>query len=268
MDEPVIGELEETWDAIDRFASELDGPDWELPTDCPGWAVRDHVAHVVGTERMLLGEEAPPLPEGDYPHVREGIGEVNEAWVAARRDRPVDEVVAEFREVTARRLDALRSMSTEEFDREGWTPIGPGPYRLFMQVRVFDCWTHEQDMRVATGRPGHLEGPIAEFAVRWLVRSLPMVVGKRAAAPEGSSVVVDITGPTPSTVPIVVDGRAGIVEEAPAAPDALVRIDAEAFCRVASGRWAPERVVGEGRVAYEGDSELGRRVLEGLSVVP
>jgi hypothetical protein len=29
-----------------------------------------------------------------------------------------------------------------------------------MHIRIFDCWVHEQDMRRATGRPGHLTGPV------------------------------------------------------------------------------------------------------------
>ena len=42
-------------------------------------------------------------------------------------------------------------------DAEGFTPEGPGPYRSFMAIRVFDCWYHDEDIREAIDRPGFLE---------------------------------------------------------------------------------------------------------------
>ena len=56
-------------------------------------------------------------------------------------------------------------MSTEDWDREGFTPEGPGPYRQFMEIRVFDCWYHDQDIREAVDRPGFLEGPVADLSI-------------------------------------------------------------------------------------------------------
>lgn len=268
MSEPVIDLLETEWRAIADLCAELEEVDWDRPTECPGWTVRDNLSHIVGTERMLLGDQPPELPEGDYPHVRDAIGEFNERWVEASRARPGPEILAEFRDVTARRLDMLRAMTTEDFDQVGFTPIGEGPYRLFMQIRVFDCWTHEQDMRSATGRSGHLEGPIAEHSVRWLTRGMPMVVGKRAAAEEGASVVFAIDGPAGVVLPVVVDGRAAAVDEVPADPTVTIHLDVQAFTRLASGRWSASRVLEEERVGFDGDEELGRRVIGAMTVVP
>lgn len=55
-------------DRADRFAEILDGSggQWEAPTPCEGWTVRDVVQHVVETEREflsrhdLLGSSTPP----------------------------------------------------------------------------------------------------------------------------------------------------------------------------------------------------------------
>ncbi|MCG8150417.1 maleylpyruvate isomerase family mycothiol-dependent enzyme, partial [Pimelobacter simplex] len=41
-----------------RFAAaleRLDAADWERPTDCPAWDVRQVAAHVVGMEAMAAG---------------------------------------------------------------------------------------------------------------------------------------------------------------------------------------------------------------------
>src|ERR1700730_3920954 len=86
--------------------------------------------------------------------------------------------------VTERRMVALRAMTSDGWEAPTDTPVGPGTYALFMEIRIFDCWVHEQDIRRALDRPGHLEGPIADVAMARLSGSLGFVVGKRVGAPE------------------------------------------------------------------------------------
>ncbi|HSL56639.1 MAG TPA: maleylpyruvate isomerase family mycothiol-dependent enzyme, partial [Acidimicrobiales bacterium] len=186
MSDEIIQQLEHEWRTVDELCASLTDDEWDTPTDLPGWTVRDNVAHMIGTERMLAGDPAPAAT-APGEHVRNPIGEANEAWVAHYRDRPGAEVLEEFRQVTAARLATLRAMSPDDWAKEGFTPEGPGPYAKFMAIRVFDCWEHEQDIRRAVGRPGHLEGPIAEMAIDKVVASAGYVVGKKAGAPEGTT---------------------------------------------------------------------------------
>ena len=57
MTEPLISMFEDVWGDIVWLCDGLTDEQWALPTDCPGWTVQDHVAHMIGTERMLLGEQ-------------------------------------------------------------------------------------------------------------------------------------------------------------------------------------------------------------------
>ena len=57
MTEPLIASFEEVWGDIVEVCADLTDAQWEKPTDCPGWTVKDNVAHMIGTERMLLGEQ-------------------------------------------------------------------------------------------------------------------------------------------------------------------------------------------------------------------
>jgi uncharacterized protein (TIGR03083 family) len=259
MTEPIIELLRQVWDDIAVLGGELRDEEWGLPTDCPGWTVRDHVAHMVGTEQMLLGRPAPEIELGDAPHVRNDIGRFNEQWVVAYRSRPPSEALADFRAVTQERLAALRALSPAQWDEEGFTPEGPGPYRQFMQIRVFDCWFHEQDMREATGRPGSLDDDPARFcADRVALKGLPYVVGKKAAAPQGSSVVFELPD---REYAIGVDGRAALLDAPPAAPTVRIRTDLRTFTRLGGGRWTAADARARGAVAVEGDAELADRVL-------
>lgn len=266
MSQETIEQLEREWRIIDELCSSMREDEWDRPTDLPGWTVRDNVAHMIGTERMLAGDAAPEAPSSVGDHVRNPIGEANEAWVAHYRQRSGAEVLDEFRAVTARRLEQLRAMTPEEWAREGFTPEGPGPYAKFMAIRVFDCWEHEQDIRRALGRPGHLEGDIAEAAVDKVAAAAGYVVGKRAGAPEGSTVVFEVRGPVERVVPVqVVEGRARVLDEAPADPTVRLVLDTEAYNALGCGRWSGQRALDEGRATIEGDDELGRRVLGAMA---
>ena len=268
MSEPLIGILQETWDDIAALCDGLTAEQWSRVTDCPGWTVQDQIAHMIGTENMLLGVQPPAGGDdgAEAPHVRNDIGKFNEQWVHVYRERTREETMDDFRAVTAKRLEALRALPAEKWDEEGFTPEGPGPYRQFMEIRVFDCWYHDQDMREALGRPGFLDGPVADLSLgRIPPKGLPYVVGKKAGAPQGSSVVFDVTGGTPIVAAIVVDGRAALASSAPADPTVTLRLDRRTFARLAGGRWNGERARQEGSVNVIGDAALGDQVLDNLA---
>ena len=267
-DRAFIDQLETEWAAITELCRQLSDKDWDRPTDCPGWTVKDQLSHMVGTESMLLGRNGPPAAPAGLPHVHNPIGEMNEAWVESLRPEPGPKVLATFEEVTAERLAALRAMTDEELDREGPSPIGPVPYGVFMQVRVFDCWVHEQDIRRAVGQPGNLEGPAAEVAMGRLSGGFGYVVGKKLGPPDGTTVVMQIKGPLARTLAVEVkDGRAVPVDP-PASPTVAIATDAESFACLAAGRWTADRVLDEGRATITGDEAVGRKLLENFATIP
>jgi uncharacterized protein (TIGR03083 family) len=263
--EPVIGQLGEVWGSTVEACAGLSPGDWERPTECPGWSVRDQLSHLIGIERSLMGDAAPML-EGPVPaHVRNPMGEMNEAWVAARRDVPGDEVLAEFAAVTARRLDELGALGPDDWDRVGWSPVGDVPYREFMVVRVFDSWAHEQDARRALERPGGRAGAGEQITVDRVVAAMGYVVGRKVAPPDGTSVLWEITGPVPATVALTVSGgRARPADPVPDAPTTRFDLDDDAFWRLGCGRTSADEVLSSGAVRVTRDVALGRRILEAM----
>ena len=261
--ERIIEGLADTWASVADLCRGLDDSDWDRATGCPGWTVKDHLAHLLGTEHMLAGHPAaPPLAEPHGAHVRNDIAKFNEAEVEARRATPGGEVLAEFEALAAQRLAALRAMSDEDFTKEAMTPVGPGTYERFMGIRVFDSWIHEQDLRRALGRPGHLEGPAVDIALEHMLPSLGRTVGKKAGAPEGSTVVLELTGPISRRVGVGVQGgRAAVLPEPPPDPTATVTLDSEAFVALACGRSDAD----PSSVRVSGDEALGRKVAENLA---
>jgi uncharacterized protein (TIGR03083 family) len=265
-DRPVVAELAEVWTSLTGLGAELAGEDWDRPTECPGWTVRDVYSHVIGTESGLLDRPpAPPLHDHG-PHVRNDMGRSNESEVLLRRDRPGSAIVTELQEVTAARLAALRAMADADFAAEVPTPAGPGTYESFMGIRVFDCWVHEQDVRRAVGRPGHLGGAAVDRSLANAVMTMPYVVGKRAGAPEGATVAFDVTGATARRWAVTVEGgRARPVPDVPAEPTARLTADVGTFMALACGRADPEEELAAGRVTVHGDPQVGEAVVRNLA---
>ncbi len=262
--EPTVAILEEEWAAIRRLCSDLSADEWELPSECPGWSVRDLVSHMVGTERTLLGDPTPEAPFEPPKHVRNAIGAINEAWVDSRRAHQGSEVLAEFVEVTSLRLEQMRSWPPDRFEEVGPSPVGRVPYREFMNVRAMDCWVHEQDIRVATGRPGHRDCGAATVALDRLVSAMGYVVGKQAGAPDDASVRFEVVGDLARRVDVEVkDGRA-LETQIDGTPTATLTMELEAFWRLSCGRVDGSAAVSARLVRLEGDRELAKRVVESM----
>ncbi len=269
MTEPLIDALEAVWNDIVSVCADLTPAQWSTATDCPGWTVHDNVAHMIGTERMLLGEQptTDAAEVAESPHVRNEIGAANEQWIATYRDFDGAHLLDEFRTVTGRRLDVLRALSPAEWDNEGFTPEGPGPYRLFMEIRLFDCWFHDQDIREALDRPGYLDGPVADQSLgRIPAKALGYVVGKKAGAPPDTTVVFDIPGAPPIVAAIAVppEGRATLLDVAPDSPTVRITMDRRTFARLAGGRWTGDHARAHGVVEVQGDTDLGQRIVDNL----
>ena len=265
MSEPVIDLLEAVWHSTIALGEQLTESEWKQATDLPGWTVQDNLSHVIGTELMMRGEAAPDTPPSRTDHLHNPIGEVNELWVESRRGRSGAEVLAEFRALAASRLAEYRALTPTQLDEVGPTPLGQAPFREFIAVRIMDSWAHEQDMRRAVGHPGHLAGPAVEYSIGRVTLAMPMVVGKRAAAPDGSSVVFVVEGDAGTVVPVVVTGRAGVADVAPDDPTVTITLDVEAYAAIGFGRWDPEQALSGGRVVITGDQDLGRRVVMAMN---
>ena len=267
----VLTALFASWDAIEAVLAGLPDDAWQVPTSLPGWTVHDVVSHIVGTELMLSGEPNPE-PGVDVSvreYVRNDIGAINERWVEQLRPESPAAMLAKFREVTTRRKAALSAMPLQEWNTVTFTPAGPDSYGRFMRVRVFDCWVHEHDIRDAVGRPAgdaELAGPDARLALDEMASSMGFVVGKKGKAPEGSRVLLTLTGPVSREIRVAVDGRAALVEDfAGAEPTVAITVDGLQFTRLAGGR--PLIAGRASGIEYGGDVEAGKRIVENLAYV-
>ncbi|MER7577762.1 maleylpyruvate isomerase family mycothiol-dependent enzyme [Streptomyces sp. NPDC126514] len=260
----LIAALHDVWESLDDVLARLTPAQWALATCLLGWTVSDVVAHVTGTECMLAGDPVPAvtIDVSSLPHVANDIGAANEIWVQALRATPGAEMLRLFRDAVCRRREALERTTQADFDAPSWTPAGEATYGRFMQLRVYDTWMHEQDIRTATGIAGHCSGPAATVSFAELRRALGYIVGKRAALPNGTSVRFDLTGALPARIDVMVEGRAQIVQ-LDKTPTVTLCMPSELLMWLSGGRSSASGHSSD--IEIRGDDFLGRRVLDHLA---
>ena len=252
------------WDSIDALCSPLSESQWKTLTECPGWTVQDTVSHLLSSELGLHGEPPTSHRATDLSNVKNPIGEFNEHEIDFRRSRSGAEVFAEWQQISRRRRHTLTTEDDEYFAREMMTPTGPGTFADFLHIRVMDAWVHEQDIRRVLQLPGNDGGIAAEHSIGRFVRSLPMVVGKRGKAPDGSLVQVNLTGPVVKSFLIATNGgKASHVDSG--TPTCTISLDSNTYAALACGRqfFAPN----DARVTISGDVALGERIMAGFNVM-
>ncbi len=104
----------------------------------PEWTVHDVLAHVIGAATDVISGRIDGVATDPWTALQ----------VEARRNVPVDEMLAEWDDSTPRLVSLIDSAGD------------------LMDPRLFlDLWTHEQDIRGALARPGGRDDPIvADFA--------------------------------------------------------------------------------------------------------
>jgi uncharacterized protein (TIGR03083 family) len=266
-DAELLDLMEQAWSAVEELCSSLAPVDWGKTTDCPGWTVKDQLAHMAALESGFLGR---PPAEGDLPrpsHVKNDLGAHNEREIEARRALPPERILEEFREVTAERLKVLSSL-----EEAGWGHVEPGPLgeaavRDRIPIRIVDTFFHEQDIRRAVGRPGHMNGAVARLVLDRMTAGMGFVVGKRVKPPDGTTVVFDVGAPGRSFALEMKEGRAAPVDP-PAQPTVRLRMDAETFLCLAGGRRSHAQASSGGRLVVEGDRHLGATIIQNMAVTP
>ncbi|MDH6199252.1 uncharacterized protein (TIGR03083 family) [Mycobacterium frederiksbergense] len=256
------------WGVLAELVEGLSETQWQAQTALPGWAVRDVLAHIIGTESMLGGVATPDadIDMSTLEHVRNDIGVLNECWVRRLRTVSPAELVQQFLAVTGARRAQLDAMSDTEWDAATVTPAGPDSYGRFMRVRVFDCWMHEHDIRDALQRPAAMSVATPQrLALDEMMLNMGFVVGKLGGAPDGSRVRLELTGPLRRTVNIAIAGRGRVVDEFDAEPTVTITMDGLLFTRLAGGRTTAGRHADE--VDYAGDEVVGKRIVENLNYV-
>jgi uncharacterized protein (TIGR03083 family) len=257
------------WQAINDFTDlleELDADDWAAQTDLPGWDVKAVASHIAHLEGILAGNPEEAADVGEPDHITGLMGLYTEVGVVNRRDASPDAIINEIRGAATARHTALLADPPTDGSAKPDPIFGgvPWDWRTLLRNRPLDVWMHEQDVRRAVDRPGGMDSPAARHTAEYLAESLGYVLAKRVGAPAGTAAVLELEGSAPFAFEVTDAGRGERLAGVPDTPSVCLRLDREAFIRLAGGRCQPE----PGTVQVEGDRDLGQRILDALATTP
>ncbi len=149
---------------LDRFFASLDAEEWNRPSRCEGWSVRDVLGHLAGEElynhACLDGEVLEFFAMLEREGAGGGFHDFNEWCVRHRRDLPVGEVLDEWRQKNTETRERMRALG-----RDAMLQTSVGPYPVTLQAYHYDSEyaTHADDV----GAP--ISADEADARTRWRV---------------------------------------------------------------------------------------------------
>jgi uncharacterized protein (TIGR03083 family) len=248
----------------------LSADDWNKPTICTGWSVKDVALHVLGGEIGNLSRRRDGhvlnASINSWDELVAFINDWNQSWVSVA-DRLSPRLLIDM-------LDLAGAQMCEYFQgldpfvmggAVSWAGPDPAPVWLDLAREYTERWHHQQHIRDAVGKPGLKQpryfSPIHETFIRALPRAFEEV-----SADKDTSVTATITGRS--------GGRWSIFRQdmgwhlytgAPAESDSEVILDQEIawrlFTRGISSGLAREQAT------IKGNQILGLKVFDMVSII-
>ena len=256
---------------IDLLRS-LTPDEWDLQTIAPLWKVRDVAAHLLDTALRKLSMVrdfscVEPVETGSPQDVVTLVNRLNREGVTV------------YRRLSPRVLIDMMEAVCDQSARfhESLDPFGPAAFNVSWageerSLNWFDTarelterWHHQQQIRIATNRPGIMTPELYHPVLDCFVRGLPHVY-RHVSAPAGTVLLLEITGEC---------GGRWFLYRGSTAWELLKRSPGDVACRVAMPETLAWRLFTKGvdhdaaraQIEIQGNRELGEKVLQLTAIV-
>ena len=256
--------------ALIDLLSGLSADDWDSPTACPSWSVKDVALHLLGDDVVMLSRGRDRQPSQFSSHSWDQlvafINQSNETWVQATR-RISPRLLIDLLKLTGTQVIAyFESLDPYAMgDPVSWAGADPAPVWLDLAREYTERWHHQQHIRDAVGRKGLKEPRFFAPVLDAFVRALPHTF-RDTQAVDGTLVALTISGPTGGRWFLLRGGENWeLYESAPRMPQAEVIVDQDVAWRVFTRGLSKEEALP--LVTLVGDTSLGERVLDTVSII-
>ncbi len=185
-----------------HLLKELTNDDWQKPTVCSSWSVKDVAAHLLdgyirrlSFQRDKLPLLEPETPIADQKDVISFLNQLNADWIkAAKRISPV--LLIEFLDLTGplvyqlfKRLDP----NEPAIFSVGWAGDESSPNWFDVAREYTEQWLHQQHIRQALNWPGLIARHQMYPVLDTFMRALPSTY-RHIEAADGESMTVIVEG--------------------------------------------------------------------------
>ena len=247
----------------------LSAEDWNRPTSCALWSVKDVALHLLGGDIGLLSRKRDFFADKSIVSWEELvalINSLNETWVKATR-RMSSHLLCDLLKHTGEQVcDYFKSL--DPFAMGGpvdWAAPDPAPVWLDLAREYTERWLHQQHIRDAVGKPGLKEPRFFAPVLDAFVRALPRTY-RTVAAKEGTGVALTITGDAGGSWFLLRERDAwNLYCEATERADAAIVLDQEAAWRLFTKGISQNEALS--KATLSGDQSLAAKAFETVSII-
>ncbi|MDW7690768.1 maleylpyruvate isomerase family mycothiol-dependent enzyme [Flammeovirgaceae bacterium SG7u.111] len=246
--------------------------DWEKPTVCSKWCVKDIAAHLWdgNLRRVVLHRDG--YFSKDVPEIKSSadllafLNQLNADWVqACKRLSP---------EVLIEQLDQSGKQMIAEFERldmeaqaafaVSWAGDTVSPNWFDIAREYTEKWHHQQQIRLAVGKPGIMSKALYLPFLDTFMRGLPHTY-RNVDASDQTCLQVTVPEVEGSWFLQRVEGKWMLLSETDMEPKAKVKVPAEIAWRLFSKGISREEALGVSIIS--GDEELAMPLFSMVSVM-
>jgi uncharacterized protein (TIGR03083 family) len=248
----------------------LSAGDWQKPTVCSGWLVKDVALHILGGEignisRRRDGCEAN-VSINNWEELVTFINDWNQSWIsAARRISP--RLLIDLLELAGTQMCAYYQ-ELDPFSIGGsvdWVGAEPAPVWLDLAREYTERWHHQQHIRDAVGRPGLKQPKYFSPVLDAFIRALPRTY-EATNSDENTSVSISITGDAGGRWSVLREnGVWNLYTGAPDKPTAEVFVGQDIAWRLFTRGIDQDAALKQ--MIFKGDQTLAHKVLGMISII-
>jgi uncharacterized protein (TIGR03083 family) len=238
--------------ALAAYARDLDPAGWEAPTWCPGWSVREIVAHLAeGMDRFgrqVRGALAGQPVEFSMPERNARRAEV--------KALPTAELIARLEAHTAAFFDSVERLDDDDLTR-AIVPMAAGltPILQVAYLRLYEPALHRWDVLAPSNPTATVDAVAADLLLDYALLVAPRQASREVLGDTRGACALAIDGAATRRVGLTWhDGALTVTPTAPAAPDATLHLAPESVVRLTSGR-LPLAALDRNAAGIEGDRE-------------
>jgi uncharacterized protein (TIGR03083 family) len=253
-----------------ELLSSLDPSDWQRPTVCAGWTVKDVATHLLGVEISNLSGRRDGHISGisidGWAELVAFINKWNADWVDVSRRISAPLLVDLLQFTGGQMNEYFRGLDPQALGGAvAWVGEGPAPVWLDLAREYTERWHHQQHIREAVRQPGFKERRYLAPVLATFVRALPRTFENVLAA-SGTSVTLTITGASGGSWSVIrAEADWKLYAGAPADPTAEAVLEENAAWRLFTHGLSPSQA--RKAAVINGEHKLGLQVLEMVSII-
>jgi uncharacterized protein (TIGR03083 family) len=251
-------------EAVVQIARSLSVEEWNAPSDCDGWAVRDVIAHMAS---IMHGVADPAW----MPDLSIGTEDAMEGPVAERRAWTTEDVLAEFETFSGQLADLGATLQEPPASDTllSMYDLGTHPMAMLPSTFLFDTYCHlRNDILKPNGPIDRPEPPRDEMrlqpTIEWMLAGLPWMCTRLLAFVDRpiNLVLTGLGGGTWSIGSGGEDSRVLVSEGT--ANDAVATVTSDTHDFVI---WGTQRRPWAQFTTITGDAAYAGRVLDGIQII-